>query len=70
MREVRLSSFFWVRSQMTIAVRPRSLVFLALACLLIVLLAGRARAAPGHLDTKFGGDGRVNFALPDLRGRT
>jgi uncharacterized delta-60 repeat protein len=44
---------------MTIAVRPSSPVFLALACLLVVLPAGRARAAPGDLDTTFGGDGRV-----------
>jgi uncharacterized delta-60 repeat protein len=49
---------------MTIAVRPRSPVLFALACLLVVLPASRARAAPGDLDTTFGGDGRVitNFA--------
>jgi uncharacterized delta-60 repeat protein len=44
---------------MTIAVRPRPPVFLALACLLVVLPMGRARAASGDLDTSFGGDGRV-----------
>jgi uncharacterized delta-60 repeat protein len=60
-REDRLRSLFWVRSQMTIAVRPRSAVLFALACLLVlvVLPVGRAHAAPGDLDATFGGDGRV-----------
>jgi uncharacterized delta-60 repeat protein len=44
---------------MTLAMRPRSPVFLALACLLVMLPAGRARAAPGDLDATFGGDGKV-----------
>jgi uncharacterized delta-60 repeat protein len=34
-------------------------VILALACLLVVLSASRARAAPGDLDATFGGDGKV-----------
>jgi uncharacterized delta-60 repeat protein len=44
---------------MTIAVWPRSSAFFALACLLVVLPASRARGAPGDLDMTFGGDGRV-----------
>ena len=44
---------------MTTTVRPRSPVILALACLLVVVPASRARAAPGDLDATFGGDGKV-----------
>jgi uncharacterized delta-60 repeat protein len=43
----------------TIAVRRRTFSVIALACFLIATSISSARAAPGHLDTTFGGDGKV-----------